>query len=78
MLRISVANRKDEIKIKGQIFERQQVPSSVTVLHGHGGPGLQGDVLKGYYEAEQKQGTKFKSEFKPDEIKKAWSTPYDK
>ena len=73
MLRIPVEKRNDLVKVKGQIFDRQEIPSRITVLGGHLPPGGANDVMKGYYSEEQKQGSNFKSEFTKNEIKKAWS-----
>jgi hypothetical protein len=78
MVRVPVAERKDRLIQDGQVFERLTVPSSVTVLRGHGALGECNDVLKGYYKQEQKLGSRFKSEFKAETIKRAWSTPYEK
>lgn len=78
MVRVSVAERKDRMIKDGQVFERLTVPSSVTVLKGHAALGEGNDVLKGYYRQEQKLGSRFKSEFHHETIKKAWSTPYEK
>jgi len=73
MLRLPVDKRNDPVRIKGELFERREVPSRVTVLQGHLPPGGARDTLKAYYSQEQKMGSNFRSEFTKDQIKKAWS-----
>jgi hypothetical protein len=77
MLRKPVDKRDELVIIKGQIFDRVEVPSRVTVLQGHQPPGAMRDIVNGYYKEEQKLGSRFRSEFTPDQIKQAWSTKED-
>lgn len=59
-------------------FHLMEIPSRMNINTKAEGIGGGKDVIKGYYSQECKLGAKFKSEFKPDVIKKAWSTPYEK
>lgn len=68
-----VDKRDDPVRIRGVIYYRVKVPSRVNVVSGRLNAVTQAkDVMKGYYKLEQKQGSRFRSEFTKDQIKKAW------
>lgn len=56
-------------------LERITVPARIGVVIGGGKTplGSHGDqVLRGYYREECKQGSRFRSEFSAEQIKRAW------
>jgi len=56
-------------------FERITVPSSVNVIGGAADPSqIQNTILKSYYKEECNAGSRFKSRFTKEQIKKAWSS----
>lgn len=75
MVRRPVAERNKPIRIRGGVFFRVKAPSRFNVVKGYAAPGGAADVLSGYRKAELKMGSKFRSEFTADQIKKAWSRP---
>lgn len=63
--------QRDNVTIK-----RRTVPRSVAVAGVAGDPFDQGKrVLEGYRRAEEKMGSRFKSEFTPDQVRRAMALP---
>ncbi len=72
-----MVDRKRPIHENGDTFFFQAIPLfsiGGPPKHELGGPEA---VLKGYYKQEQKLGARFSTEFKANDIKRAWSTPYE-
>ena len=57
------------------LIRRRTVPSSVSISGVAEVPTQGHAVIKGYRKEELKKGSRFKSEFTPDQIKKAWAKP---
>ncbi len=72
----AMSERQKPVRDGKEIFHFMPIPSfsiGGAVKHDIGGGK---DVIAGYYRQEQKLGARFHTEFKPDQVKKAWSTPY--
>ena len=61
-------DQRDRISIR-----RVTVPRSVSISGAAAAPSQASEVLAGYHKQEQKHGSRFKSEFSADQIKKAWA-----
>jgi hypothetical protein len=53
-------------------IRRVKVPRSVSISGVAEAPSQAGEVLRGYRRAEEKNGSRFKSEFPAETIKKVW------
>jgi len=57
------------------VCKRREIPRSLVVAGSSTGNNQSAEVLNGYYQKELQEGSRFKSSFTKDQIKKAWSTP---
>ena len=56
-------------------FQRRTVPSRVSPAAAGklAAPSMREGVLRGYYQQEQRHGSRFRSAFTPSQVKAAWN-----
>lgn len=70
-----VEQTPDFVEYKGITYKRLKVPQSIVFVGGGHVTTSAEKTLNGYYQMEQRQGSRFQSKYTKKQIKDAWSKP---